>query len=54
MGLLLAKIIYLKSHNMTLGFWFQTDMNQIFQMKYILNIDFDQGAVKISKVKLTG
>ena len=50
-GLLWAKIVYLKSHSMALAFALQTDI-QIDLSYEVLNIDFDQGGAKISEVKV--
>ena len=49
-GLLWAKIIYLKSHAMALDFWLETDMFYIFQMMY-QTLNLLRGC-KISEVKL--
>ena len=50
MGSFWAKIKHLKSHSIALGFGLQTDMKKDLSYE-VLNIDFGQGAAKISEVK---
>ena len=52
-GVLWPKIKPVKSHTTALGFWIQTGMNHIFQMKYF-TFFYSQEAAKIFEVKVKG